>query len=359
MFLESKNHKNLDSILGTARLVFENKPEQAAEDVLAQEPRPQDLEKKIKDASEKLSANGAEIYALVEAYNKMYASSPWFRKRPEIYEEKLVLSLEDTSKSKIEIDRILKTPYRFENNNYELGKIAPSDKRSGQADILKKIKKLFDNRDQLITIETKARDEKLNGHMRGLVYRSREVEQITQTDLEWRKRPEFGRLDNAYKNVIGKFISDPRYAHFYKDGEGKFNPAFERQNKQLFFAILARETNGFTNESVFGDRFSDDPEENKKNFPFLYNEFLTRIHNFNPEEIIGAENDVKRKEEEMKAKGIPVGSDLVNEMNSYMGQNSEAVAKTGKFGNPFEKLDEPKEEKDESLKIQLPQLQIF
>jgi len=351
MFLKSQNRRTINSFFGENRLINQKPAEQAAEDVLAHEPRIQDLEKKIDEARKKLSENEKKINESVRDYNKKFGTPPRFGK-PKHYEQALVSSLDKPDETIRQINGILNTEYEEEGRRYKIAEKAPSKKREGQASTLLEIRKFFEERKLLIVAEAKAKQEKTEGHMRALVLRSREVEEAKETEMKWRKRPEYARLENAYKNVIGKIISDPKFERFYKDAEGRSNPSFERQNKQLLFAILAKETNGFTTDFVLGEGFGNDPYENKKNYPYIYYEYLTRIKKFNPEEIFSAENDVKAKEAEMKAKGIPDGSALVDKLNAYISSSPQAAAKTGTFRNPFIGLDEPTQETNESKKIQ-------
>lgn len=48
----------------------------------------------------------------------------------------------------------------------------------------------------------------------------------------------------------------------------------QRESRELFIAIMAEKTNNFKNSFVLGKGFGENVEENIKNFPFLYNEFL-------------------------------------------------------------------------------------
>jgi 5'-deoxynucleotidase YfbR-like HD superfamily hydrolase len=89
----------------------------------------------------------------------------------------------------------------------------------------------------------------------------------------WNKRP-------LYKMAQEKFdeASDlPEFESLWRNEHG-VEANKQQASRQLFLALLAEQTNNFTEPSFFGENFTDNPEENIKKYPFLYQEWLKKEH---------------------------------------------------------------------------------
>ena len=102
---------------------------------------------------------------------------------------------------------------------------------------------------------------------------------LTRRDEEtlkaWKAKPAYIEMERAFDaaTVMPFFGNDESFKRFWTT-EGGYSQAKLEQTKALFFAALAEETNGFEDEMVMGVKFGNNEIENKKNFPFIYNEWL-------------------------------------------------------------------------------------
>jgi hypothetical protein len=83
----------------------------------------------------------------------------------------------------------------------------------------------------------------------------------------------------------------------------------QRISKQLFFAILAGETDNFKTDFILKD-FGDDPLENKKNYPFFYNAFL-KERGVNAEQIKEQDDKIDFLESSLKSEQIPSAEKVI------------------------------------------------
>ncbi|MBN2087918.1 hypothetical protein JW758_06255 [Candidatus Peregrinibacteria bacterium] len=117
--------------------------------------------------------------------------------------------------------------------------------------------------------------------------------------------------DLATKSPVISAGSD-EFKNFWTNPEYGVSTSDRAESKNLFFSILQRETNNFENSFILGDDFQEDHEKNRKNFPFIYQEWL-KYKNIDPKEI----NRYDEKVAEIQSRVASVNSveDIITTMN--------------------------------------------
>ena len=350
MYLNLFTNNNIkNNILGLRenRLIYQNQPGQEVQtrimDFTQKRPSPEALEKGVADAEKKLAENGAALEKRVAEYNKRYGETPWFRKKfgkSEFYEQKLILNFKDPDITISQIDSILTTPYTYNGISYKITEMAPSAKRADQANQLKKLKQLFEERKKLIGAYNKVREVRFEGYSTALVSENYRVEAMRELEAKFEKNPNYKRLEAEYEKAFGRFLENPELSKFYKRADGTIDPYKQRESKQLFFAILARETNNFSSDFVLSNFTENDPEANKKNYPHIYTEWVkTR---FDVRKIDSAKAEVENKTREAGLKTPDEHETKITDMVKELNAGARAAHLPSVFKDPSEGLEKPK-----------------
>ena len=305
------------------------------QDVMSSKASSEQLKENLKETEGKLKENQEKLTEKFGNYNEEYSNSPWFRK-DEIYEARLDNpNFEDPDTSIAAVNRILTTPYDFEGISYTLG--APSEKRVNQAKALKELKALLEQQQALLKERTENENARRKHHGERLVLMSDRVTEIKEKRSDFEKKREYKALMSDYESVFNSVIGrDPEFKRFYERPNGTIDPFLERESRQLFFAMLSHETNDFDTDFALGNNFGEDAEANKKNYPFIHHDWLTRIKKVDTNEIKRRSTAIDIKESELKAKNIPEVGDIVTRANARITSNPDIAAKIGTFKNPLD-----------------------
>lgn len=309
------------------------------QDVMSAKTSSEKLKQNLQETERKLKENQEKLTKEITEYNEKYSVKPWYRESM-IYETKLdALDPKDPEVTIQTINRILDTPYEFEGIKYKLEEKAPSADRIGQVKALKELKKLLETQSSLLK-KQKEDEDAIRKHQGVRLSRmSDRITDMQEKRSEFEKRAEYQALESDYESVFGSIIGrDPEFRRFYERPNGTIDPFLERESKQLFFAMLSHETDAFKTSFVLGDRFGENSAENKKNFPFIYHEWLTRVEKVDTNEMDRRSNQVQSKEAELKGKNIPEVSDMVKDINARITSNPDVAEKIGRFRNPLDKL---------------------
>lgn len=126
-------------------------------------------------------------------------------------------------------------------------------------------------------------------------------EREMQTDekaIEWKDRRPYQEIRGALENAIDNpLLSGGRekYDIFHDTGDFGISLPKGRQSRELFYAIMAAETNEFQNEFVLGADFQEDHDANRRRYPYLYHLWL-KHEGVNQEAIKLAQNRVDEQE---------------------------------------------------------------
>lgn len=290
----------------------QNKPDvfPRTQDVEINQPDVAEVERKIEERNEQIKRKIAE-------YNEKYTKLPWhrdlFNSERLPYEIPITAGLEYPEAVIAQIDAILDAPYEIDGRKFTLRRRYPSVERRRQKADLEDIKRLFDEIGRL-------RINEREGKSYRMIRNNTRAIEMADKKTEFEKKKEYQDLSNDYDQV-GK---DPEIRRFYERPDGSIDPYLERENKQLFFAILGKETNGFTTDFVLS-KFTT-PEENKKNYPFIYREWVkdkfdvekkeraektvaslaTNLNLANPDNAVGKVADILTElDNTMTANGLP------------------------------------------------------
>ena len=269
-------------------------------DIVTDQPSPIEREKAMKDAEKKANDNKAEIQKKATECKKNFGSKIIINLfAPEEYKKAIDKFTPDFDKPENtigEIDSILNSSVTINKVKYTL-KDAP-----GMSDIivaLKEIQKLCTERIKLLSAYSEAKNRYSEIHEGALIAKSHRVEEMAEIMTAFDKNQNYTKLESDYSAVFGRLIlKDTEFKRFYEraDKQGEVDPQRERENKQLFFSILAKETNNFSTSSLF-PKMTDDVEENKKNYPYIYIEWI-KAKDAHPEKIETAKSDAQKKAKE-------------------------------------------------------------
>ncbi|MDH5596679.1 MAG: hypothetical protein OEY44_01130 [Candidatus Peregrinibacteria bacterium] len=108
----------------------------------------------------------------------------------------------------------------------------------------------------------------------------------------------------SIKDRYDELASKPAFESLWETTSG-IEKSKNTEMRQLFMAILAKNTDGFKNMNVFGDRFGEDVEENIRNFPHLYHIWYEKEHGAGAamEKLLEAENRATAEQERVNQLG--------------------------------------------------------
>ncbi len=128
----------------------------------------------------------------------------------------------------------------------------------------------------------------------------------------WKKKPAYQTLSGTFDTLA----SHEDFKNVWASSEG-LTTQKQREAKELFFAMMAEKTNGFKDSFVLGPEevFSENSEENIRNFPFIYQEFLKHEGNAIAGENVSIDKirnaQAAANEAGRKIKGIGTAEDII------------------------------------------------
>ncbi len=141
-----------------------------------------------------------------------------------------------------------------------------------QLDFLQDIRTITSDVVGISTAGTGDKSKRLElAHRARLRRKSNRITEGEEAIEAWEKQPFYSKIEEYFESAS----RGPEFDDLWSSPEG-MESGKQSENRMLFMSIMAMETNGFTSEVVFGGRFGENPEENIKNFPFIYREWVKR-----------------------------------------------------------------------------------
>lgn len=114
-------------------------------------------------------------------------------------------------------------------------------------------------------------------HGEWLDKRDEDIREQTEAHAGAKKGPFFGKMEMAYDGVLLTEVSLPAHSRMKEFdeilGEG-VSAERKKEMRELFFSILAENTDQFRERFFLGPDFQDDAAANRENFPFIYHEWM-------------------------------------------------------------------------------------
>ena len=261
MNLQNNNHLNRNEFgISPWQFIYigPNRPDvlTTTQDVTIKRPPIEETERKMKAHEDLTKKKTAE-------YNTQYAISGGSGKP---FEKTVLENFDHPEATIAEIDAILDTPYELDGRMRKLRTYRPSRERRNQKHDLLRLRQLFVDYIAMKNVERGKRSY-------FLTRKSDRVTEMMDQKKGVERRKEYQDLSDDYDQVFGILGGrDKDFRRFYEKPDGTIDPNKARENKQLFFSILHHETNGFKTDFILG-KFTNNPDENKKNYPFIYHEW--------------------------------------------------------------------------------------
>lgn len=115
----------------------------------------------------------------------------------------------------------------------------------------------------------------------------------------WEKKDGYNHVVDAYSAAE----NDSEFESFSTGPDGRYSALQERESRQLFLSILSVETNNFDIDFVLGPDFTEDHDENKKRFPYLFEEWA-KYNDITSERVDRQLSNVRAIEAEIENTGI-------------------------------------------------------
>jgi hypothetical protein len=225
----------------------------------------QELEKKVKDYNEKYSSG----------YAKWEKESEEEKKRNP-HEQPLALDLRNPAQLEAQIKGIQNSTIFFETSEYPFAEIVGRfSNRESQADDLQAILNTVTQLQALDFQKVEAKAELAGAAETRFTERGAGLRDLLAEKKHLSVGPGFdnveGLLNMAIKNPL---LKDRRFESLWTGPNGKEDQQQLRQNMDMFLSILASQTNNFApGQFILGNDFQNDPVANKRNHPFLFEEW--------------------------------------------------------------------------------------
>jgi len=127
---------------------------------------------------------------------------------------------------------------------------------------------------------------------------------------DWEKEPAY---KDWIKPAFDRAKKDPEFAEFFNLSDGEISNASKREMEMLFMTVMRETTDNFRHTFILGgvEEFGEDHVENRKRFPFIYNEWL-KYQGIKVEDINSMQQKVNEVEVAIVASGIPDVATIVN-----------------------------------------------
>jgi hypothetical protein len=274
MNIENNKQWQLD-LWAEPRLVFMSPPEvsriQASkkEDLLP-------LEQEVKNAKENLEVNKVAIGVAVQEFNKKYSASDFNDKGYSMFGDSKTKQKEHPEEQplKLDLSNLSSIRRQIQELEPELQRVK-ADTITSHEDQLKDLETIKGLLDENLSLSGTLGQRESNENSQ---HQERLIQLEKETREKYAKNQEKWSESDAYKEALGVFQSATTTLDGFKmDRNGKESDQALRENKELFLSILASQTDNFKKGSFpLGDRFQNEPEDNKKNFPFIYHEFVEK-----------------------------------------------------------------------------------
>ena len=239
----------------------------------------------------------------VAAYNHQWGEKVKSDKRQEIryHYETIGVDLDDLDATRDQLKRVIEALERKYGDQFK------HELRNNHQHLA--VWKLIRALEKLKSLPQKGQEAVREAHRGRLYDRHERMTKSAEQREAWKKKP-------AYQEVVSVFddvADDKEFVGLFQGQDGMVSQN-QREARELFLALMAEKTRNFSDTFPLGDNFSNDPDENIRNYPFLYNEFLKHEGDkiagdaVSEEAIIEAEANTR--EAHRKLKGIDSASDI-------------------------------------------------
>lgn len=311
-----------------------------------------ELKERVENAKKALEANKKEVTEKTNKYNAAYASADYFKwnateKKNRPQEQPLKLDFNALDKpfdadkgvggTMEQIKALQKAEFYYDGKWYRFDQFSASDKRKNQANDAAEILRGLEKHIERTKALEKAIENERKGHGYLLVRKSRRIEEMTEVRTGFEKKKPYLELKGDYDEAVTGLLSDSEFKEFYERPDGTIDPYLKRETEQLFFSILAHDTENFDTDFVLRG-FTENPEENKKNFPFIYHEWVEKKGSAT-QEVKEAERAAKNKENELAVKKVPSIETVVTSLNQAISGSPAISNRISAFKNPVEAIE--------------------
>lgn len=222
----------------------------------------------------------------IDAYNKgkkKDAEKPYERMLPSLDKKN-----PDPNKVIQAIDALLNKEFDYEGKNGKstsqtLNQIKDGFESSSAKSAKKALLEIKDSLQALAAVNESAHEQHSNVE---LAISSQALEQAIDYSLAraaksdlWKGKQEYNSantyFDRATTHPLLSGGSD-RFKRLWTAPDGTLDISKRNESRNLFFSILAEQTNGFEDGSfALGEKFKNNFADNRLNFPYIYNEWLT------------------------------------------------------------------------------------
>lgn len=213
-----------------------------------------------KEAKEKYQDLSKQLKEHLDAYNAKYGEKP-DDGGEDVHYERIDFSLENIPAMRAQIQSIKRAMQE------EAGDAWPTVLKENPQ--WKRLQELLLILKELPKYKAKLAETVVYAHRGRLAERHEMMRKAGEKKELWRKRPAYEELSGVFDTLV----EHEDFKDVWQTPEGLAGQK-QREAKELFFAMMAEKTNGFKSSFVLGDTFGNDPEENIRNFPFIYEEFL-------------------------------------------------------------------------------------
>ena len=200
-----------------------------------------------------------------------------------------------------------------------------------------------------------ALESRAHAHGERLVKRVGRMMEMLDEKISWEKTPAFDHIDTAFEMATTEPVisagSDEFQRFWTYPGYGTSNAKMD-ESRNLFFSIMAQETargsvtdfeaKQFKIDFVLGPEFQNDPEENRKRFPYIYNQWIEH-HGIDLKKVEAQNAKVNAVKNEIILGNIPTIDSIIDTANATPLQVG--LDRNGIAGIPKEPLREHFEEK--------------
>ncbi len=197
----------------------------------------------------------------VSDYNSVYGANVEDKSNTNAHYESILTytKVKNFEKTRVQIDNILieiKKP----------GVTREVLKASDQYKMLQSIIKILNIIEELPKEDKDAEIFERRGILQGRFNRMTESKELKE---KWRGTDAYKKLNETFESVA----SDKEFDGIWRSPNNLVTQN-QRESQELFIAMMAEKTNHFTDNFVLGPTFQNNADENIRNFPFIYHEFL-------------------------------------------------------------------------------------
>lgn len=242
-------------------------------DTTTTRPTAEKTKEEIKALKSQIETGEKNLQKLIDDYNAKYGKGG-----AKVYERPLAIKANNPKAAIAKINALLDAKWSISGVEYTLRMAYPSTGRREQSTTLAQLIQKLEAHQKRIEKKQSLEGKVFEGYAHSIVHRSKRAEQMKQVRLEFQKNPAYRAMEADYDAVFSNIMRrDPRFKGLYQRldqrGTGEvMDPNKERESKQLFFSILAQETNNFKDFMFPG--MGQDWEKNRQKYPYIYEQWL-------------------------------------------------------------------------------------